>query len=366
MNTLVRAVGAMLVAVCPAMAGCSPRESASYRIGIVLDEDGIRGATLAADRINASGGINGRRLELTSVTGASSTKARVALQSAERLAADPTILAIVGHTNSAASLAASQVYNTRRITQIAPTSSTPLYSRAGPYSFRLVGSDLDQGVFLANHVLSRSPRLRTAVLYTNDDYGRPLRTVLVDRLRAAGFSPVYDSPYIEDGASNDYTEMTIALARTRPELLVWIGRADEFVRIQSTLQRTLPGLVVLASDGFDGPLVSRDTAGTLAGVSYVRFVDPGSTNTDLLRVREWFAQSGLGGTSDQAILSYDAVMLLGEALRHAGSGREAIRDWLWQVGKARPPFAGISGPIAFRVGGDREPVYFIQTISRRQ
>lgn len=348
------------------MAGCSPRESASYRIGIVLDEDGIRGATLAADRINASGGINGRRLELTSVSGASSTKAQVALQSAERLAADPAILAIVGHTNSAASLAASQVYNTRRITQIAPTSSTPLYSRAGPYSFRLVGSDLDQGVFIANHVLTRSPRLRTAILYTNDDYGRPLRTVLVDRLRAAGLVPVHDSPFIEEGVSNDYSEMSMAMARTRPELLVWIGRAHEFIRIQPLLQRALPGLIVLASDGFDGPLVSRDTAGTFAGVSYVRFVDPSSTNAELLRVREWFSQSGLGNTSDQAILSYDAVMLLGEALRHAGSGREAIRDWMWEVGKTTPPFIGISGPIAFRVGGDREPVYFIQTIPRKQ
>ncbi|HEY5440566.1 MAG TPA: ABC transporter substrate-binding protein, partial [Gemmatimonadaceae bacterium] len=101
--------------------GCD--RAGPYRIGVVLDDDGFRAASLAAEQVNADGGINGHRLELRNIGGAGSTKARVALETAERLATDPNILAVVGHTNSSASLAASQVYNMRHVAQIAPTST---------------------------------------------------------------------------------------------------------------------------------------------------------------------------------------------------------------------------------------------------
>ena len=110
---------ASLLAAVVLLAGCEG--SAPYRIGVVLDADGLRAATLATEQINANGGINGHPLELRYIGGAGSTKAKLALETAEHLAADPSILAVVGHTNSGASIAASQVYNARRIAQIAPS-----------------------------------------------------------------------------------------------------------------------------------------------------------------------------------------------------------------------------------------------------
>ena len=141
------------------------------------------------EEINARGGINGHPLELRSVGGAGSFKASVALHTATILATDPAVLAVIGHTNSSASLAASQVYNGRHVVQLAPTSTAPLYSDAGPYSFRLAGSDEHQGVFLANHVLALPGRPRTAVVFVNDDYGRPLHDIIVSRLRAGTLLP---------------------------------------------------------------------------------------------------------------------------------------------------------------------------------
>src|SRR5258706_15225597 len=144
------------------------RGRAPLRIGVVLDPDGLRGAVMAADDLNAGGGINGRRLELRVVNGLSSTSAKDALTAAESLATDATILAVVGHTNSNASLAASQVYNERHVVQIAPTSTAPLYSHAGPYSFRMVPSDLYQGEFLAKVVAGDSPHPIVPVVFADD------------------------------------------------------------------------------------------------------------------------------------------------------------------------------------------------------
>src|SRR5205807_47995 len=138
--------------------------------------------------INDAGGVRGRPLELRLMLGQVSTAAQMALTAAESLASDPKVLAVVGHTNSSASLAAAHVYNEHHVVQIAPTTTTPLYSEAGDYSFRMVASDVYQGRFLANLVLA-IPGQRVAVLYVNDDYGRALHAATMDRLSASGVAP---------------------------------------------------------------------------------------------------------------------------------------------------------------------------------
>ena len=347
----------LLLSVCAAAASCD--RDRPYRIGVVLDADGVYAAREAARAVNAGGGIHGHLLELQTVGGASSTSARVALEAAETLAADPAVLAVVGHTNSSASLAASQVYNARHVTQIAPTSSTPLYSRAGPYSFRLVASDAYQGAFLAHQVLDSSPRPRTAVVFVNDDYGRALAGVLLRDLHAAGSDPVYATPYVESDSFPDGGAIAAAVVRANPAVLIWIGRAAHFARVAPEVRRALPSLTVLASDGFGGPAVVHDSLHVLAGTRYVRFVDLSRRDAALSRLLDHYREHGLGEPTDQAVLAYDAVLLLAEAMARTGANRDAIRAWLASVGHSTPAFHGLSGPIAFVAGGDRAPAYVL-------
>ncbi|MDB4893068.1 MAG: putative amino acid transporter substrate binding protein [Gemmatimonadetes bacterium] len=360
-SLLLRAATLAVVALMPA---CDRK--APYTFGVVLDQDGMRGAQMAMEEINAHGGINGHALKLRYVGGAGSTKARLALETASVLAADPSVLAVIGHTNSSASLAASQVYNAQHVVQIAPTSSAPIYSDAGPYSFRLVGSDLHQGVFVANQVLARTPRPRTAVMFVNDDYGRPLHEIFVRQLQTGGFAPVYDSPYIEGDANTDLTEVVDALTRAHPDLLVWIGRAYDYVRLQPMLKKALPKLVIMATDGFSGGTVAVDTTHLLDGVSHVRLVDTHRKDVGLQRLRARYEREHWSEPSDQAVLSYDAVLVLADAVRNAGAEREAIRDWLSLVGRGHPAVQGLSGPIAFTADGDREPQYFLEEIGKER
>src|ERR1700741_12381 len=73
-------------------AACAREEP--VRLGVVMGERGIAGARLAAADVNAAGGIDGRPLELEIVSG-SGVEARPAIAAAERLAADPKVLAVV-------------------------------------------------------------------------------------------------------------------------------------------------------------------------------------------------------------------------------------------------------------------------------
>lgn len=346
-----------LLSACVITSACARDEP--YVVGVVLGGEGVHGASLAAADVNARGGIGGHRLELRSIPDAYSSRASVALAAADSLASDARVLAVVGHANSSASLAASQIYDARHIVQIAPTSSTPLYSQAGPYSFRLVASDEHQGEFLAARVLATGPAPRVAVLYVNDDYGRALRDVVVERLAAARVTPLYDGAFSEDTAAHDDVQIVAALARARPRLLLWLGRSSRFRRMSPSLHRAVPQLSVIASDGFGAAGLGDDPDHAFDGVRYVQLVDFIHPTPGLAELQSRFAARGWHDLDDQAVLSYDAVLLLAAAIEQGGAKREAIRDWLAEVGRARPPFAGASGPISFDENGDREPSYHL-------
>ena len=52
-------------------------------------------------------------------------------------------------------------------------------------------------------------------------------------------------------------------------------------------------------------------------------------------------------------MSYDALMLVAHAVREVGARRGVIRDYLLSLGRTRPPYQGVTGPITFTP--DRKP-----------
>jgi len=94
-----------LVATVFFIAACAdPRP---LRIAVVGSNGAPLGAVLAVEDINAAGGIGGRLLEVGIVTEPSLVTARQAIATADSLARDPQIVAVVGHGGSGTSLAAS-------------------------------------------------------------------------------------------------------------------------------------------------------------------------------------------------------------------------------------------------------------------
>jgi branched-chain amino acid transport system substrate-binding protein len=353
---------AAIAALYAATMGCDSERH--YRIGVVLDRAGTEGALLATARINRRGGVDGHRIELRSMGNRSAATAQAARTTAEELASDETVLGVVGHTNSNSSLVASVVYNAHSLAQIAPTTTTPMYGEAGPFSFRLVPSDAHQGVYLADVALARTPRPRIAVLFVNNDYGRPLNGAVITRLREGGTSAVFDTPYTRVDSLGG-VEIAGSLRRMHVEVLIWLGRSTDFLPVARALRGASSGLVVLASDAFSRGALAVDTLHSFDGVRFVRLVDMNRPDSVLQRLRVATRNAGRGEISDQTVLAYDAVTILAEAIRAVGPHRVAIRDWLVRLGSGAPAFEGLSGPIAFGVKGERTSQYFMEEVGGR-
>src|SRR6266540_2548412 len=114
-------------------------------------------AELAVKEINARGGM---QLALRVMD--DSGRPEVAIRIAQQLSDDRSVVAVVGHLTSSASLAAGRVYGEARrpLVMISPSASSPDLSGVNPYMFRVCPSDLSHGAQLARY--AREKLARTA------------------------------------------------------------------------------------------------------------------------------------------------------------------------------------------------------------
>lgn len=307
----------------------------------------------------------GRLLDLdTLMIGEGSNASAPAVQAARRFVETPGLLAVVGHSNSAASLAASQIYNQHGIVQIAPHSSAVVYSRAGPWSFRLVPPDEAQSRFLAQAV----PRLLpeggdVAILYVNDDYGRGLHEGFTAALDTTRHPVVLEYPHTEEeGLEPETVESTVAaLADAAPDLLVWIGRATILHGYLPRIEERLPDLPVLGTDGLASAPYHENEDGRWDGVRYVDFVDLQAT-PELQAFARRYASRFEGRATGPDALTYDAVGLVATAVADGARTPANVREWLMSLGRSRPPWQGITGPVEFDEDGDVSRSYVLRRV----
>src|SRR5712691_3951865 len=158
-------------------------------------------AELAVKEINARGGVRGRPLALRIMD--DSGRPDVAIRIAQQLVDDPAVLAVVGHLNSSASLAAGRVYGEARrpVVMISPSASSPDLSGVNPYVFRICPSDLSHGAQLARFARQTLGARRVGVIYIDDDYRRGLRLSFAAEFRRLGGEVVEEDPMLSATAS---------------------------------------------------------------------------------------------------------------------------------------------------------------------
>lgn len=332
-------------------------------LAIVLGDPHLEAAQLALEDELANGPIPGLDTMFILEGG---NRAAPAIESAARVAEAPGVVAVIGHSNSAASLAAAAIYNAAGVTQVAPSSTAALYGEAGAYSFRMVPPDPLQGRFLAEALSRVLPDGgRVALFYVNDDYGRGLRAALVASLDTGRYELVIDLPHAEPGDLAETVEDARGAVRAhRPEAVFWLGRA-------STLNSHLP---VFRAELGDVPVLGSDGVGTWRwsavevdhalweGVQYVDFMDMESGSEALADFRRRYTERHDREASSPEALTYDAVRVVLHALREGARSGEEVRVFLTSLGHERPAYPGVSGPVSFSESRDITRPYHMTLI----
>lgn len=346
-------IGALLLAA-TLVGGCQ-RSSDVVRIGVAgsfSDPIGLpmrQAAELAAEEINANGGVNGKRLELVLRDDYSDPDSAVFVASDLY---DSDVSAVVGHLFSGMTLAASPVYNGGKhpVVAISPSSSSPEVTDAGDYTFRICPSDLAHGTTLAHWVRDQLHLTHGAVLYLNDEYGRGIRQTFVAEFTRLGGDLEAVYPYL--GERPEVGPYLDRLAKgNRPEFLVVAGNRSEAEEIIRQARKRGLMMPVLGGDGLEG----IQEAGALAeGVYLSSPYFPSIPSAPNRRFVQAFHRKypDAGMPNQPAAAAYDAVYLLRDVIAKVGSDRAAVRRALAGVGSVSPPYDGVTGTIAFDGNGD--------------
>ena len=330
------------------LAGCSKGRD-SYVIGAAgpwKEGYGVmtrRGIDLAIDEINRSGGINGTPLEVLARDDEADGSRAATI--AQEFVANPSIVAVVGHVNSGAMLAASRIYN-GQLSAIATTASSPDLSGVSKWTFRVISSDSLNGVILgrfASRIGGNASQFKQAVvLYENDSYGRGLAEAFRKSFRGTviSFDPISEKLDPEPFVS--YIRMR------QPGIVFVAGREESALRILREARRQRVQAIFLGGDGWQG--IVADTAaaeGAYVGTSF----NAAEKKPAVERfVKEFEKKHGIKPDAFAAT-AYDATRLIAEALISKGRDRLAVRDFLTGL-SASSPFQGVTGPIYFNDEGD--------------
>ena len=280
---------------------------------------------------------------------------------ATQLAALPGIVAAVGHQDSRSTLLAAPVYDEAGIPLVVPNATSRALGAAGRWVFPVAPSDSQEGAFIAAFA-TRALRARSiALLYDNDEYGRGLRDGVRDALAAAGTPLVADAPIgAVCAAEDDATVALMTSQRPRPDVLVLAARQADAACIVRQARRRLPGLRFITGDAVeinDGQLAAMGAAAE--STYFVAFWYDGLTDARSTAFTSAYRRVTGTHPSPATALQYDALMLLMTAVRDVGPNRKAIQTYLSDLGRSRPPYEGVTGPISFEAGRHR-PLYMLR------
>jgi len=308
----------------------------------------VQGEKLAAEEINNSGGVLGKKIRL--VIEDDQGKAEEAASVVTKLITHDNVLAILGENSSNQSLAAAPICQASKVPMVSPSSTNPSVTKKGDYIFRVCFTDPYQGKALAMFVRANLHATTAAILRDNkNDYSVGLAEVIRKEFTTLGGKIVAEQSY--SGGDSEFRPQLTAIKSTNPQVLFIPGFYTEVGQIAIQARDIGMTIPMVGGDGWDSPTVIQIGGKSVDGCYFSDHYFVGEPRPVVQRfVAEIRKRSGKDPDANSA-LGYDALYTLTNAITRAGSlDRKAIRDQI----AATKEYQGVSGVIT--MGPMRDPI----------
>ena len=308
----------------------------------------VQGVRIAAEEINAAGGVLGRKIRL--LVEDDQGRAEEAATVVTKLITGSDVAVLIGENSSNQSLAAAPIAQANGVPMISPSSTNPAVTEKGEYIFRVCFTDPYQGKALAAFA-RRDLKLDTAAILQDqkNDYSVGLAGVFRREFEALGGRIVATQSYT--GGDTEFRPQLTAIRKANPQALFIPGFYTEVGQI--AIQARDLGLTVplLGGDGWDSPAVIRIGGKAIEGSYFSDHYFVGDTRPVVQQFVTKYEQRHGAKPEATAALGYDALHIWASAAKRAGSvDRKAVRDQI----AATKDYQGVSGTIS--MGPDRNPI----------
>lgn len=307
----------------------------------------VRAAELARDEINRTGGLFNNRPLSVEIIDSQSTP--LGTQAAGRAAVQMGAVGVIGEFWSTQSLALAHIMQEAGRPMITPESSSPEVTRVGNYIFRACFNDLLQGQALAEFA-RHELRMNTAVILINHNqrYSLTLAESFGAYFIHMGGRVIWEASYSDQAV--DFSDILAIVARKAPDLVFVPGYSRDSALILKQAVAFGIKAVFIGGDGWGPELADMSGADALNNAYRATHWHPDLDTLENRRYLELYQKNfGIERMDKATPLTYDAIMLMADAIRRAGSDEPGkIRDAL----AATKKFRGVTGPIVFDANGD--------------
>jgi branched-chain amino acid transport system substrate-binding protein len=316
-----------------------------------LGKDNENGARMAIDELNAKGfTIGGKKVKFELLAEDDAADPKQGTAAAQKLV-DAHVNGVVGHLNSGTTIPASKIYADAGIPQISPSATNPKYTQQGfKTTFRVVANDGQLGGTLGRYAVQTNHAKRIAVIDDRTAYGQGVAEEFVKGVKKTGGAEIVAQQYTNDKAT-DFNAILTAIKAKNPDT-VFFGGMDA---VAGPMLRQMRALGINAKFmGGDGVCTEQlaQLAGDAMADGQVVCAEAGGVQEAQKAGMDAFraAYKKKFGIDVQlyAPYVYDAVMVLAEAMKKAGSAEPA--KYLPYVGKT--DYNGVTGHISFDSKGD--------------
>lgn len=254
---IVMLVGALALSGCggnkAAEQKAEPQTNASkveeIKIGVLLPLSGSvapigvtcqRGHELAAEEINAAGGIKslgGAKIKL--IFADSRGDAKIGMSEAERLIQNEKVSIMTGAYQSSVTYPSTQVAEKYKVPYVVPTAvKDEITQRGFKYTFRtcppMAWYTKDQVDFVKEMgEKSGSPAKKVALVYENTDWGQSAAKGWQEFVPKAGMEIVLDAPY--PGTSSDLTPVVLKIKQAKPDVILFTSYTSDAILLTNTI-----------------------------------------------------------------------------------------------------------------------------------
>lgn len=307
------------------------------------------GAKIAADEINANGGVNGTKLQL--IIEDNKSNPTEAVNAAEKLIVRDKVPVMMGAWSSTYTLAVMPKLMEYKIPMVVETSSSDKITLAGnPYVFRISPTSGMEAKGFAKYVKQLNIN-KVDFLVVNNDWGLGAAAEFGKMLKENGVK-VERTLNMDAAAQDMSSQLATIKSGDSDTLFVTTGPEQMTLLLKQAQSLGLKRQIVTTGGTVPDQLIAQ--AGTAANNSYHEamfapwFPDTAASPEAARRfIAEWKKRGIDPAGMTEGARGYDGIYTIAEAFKKAGAADpEKIRAGLWQV-----KFSGLTGHIAFNKVG---------------
>jgi branched-chain amino acid transport system substrate-binding protein len=334
------------------------------RIGVFMSLTGstanfgissTNGIKMAAEEVNAKGGINGKQIDV--LVQDDRSDASEAATIVTKFVTQDQVHAILGEVASSRSIAAAPIAQNAKIPMLTPSSTNPEVTKKGNFIFRSCFIDPVQGAAIAQFAARTLGAKRAAIMVDRkNDYSTGLESVITATFKKMGGQMVAVQSYQE--GDQDFNAQLTSLKGASPEVIFVPGYYNDVGLIAKQARDKGITVPLLGGDGWDSVQLYAIGGAALNGSYFSNHYSPFDTDPKVQKfVNDYKAHYGTVPDA-LAATAYDAALIMFDAIKRANSlDGTAIRDAL----AATKDFPGVTGNVTFNENRDAvKPIVMIE------